>query len=202
MVVTGTVSRSGDAEFDPFLILEPAAGDEEAPRHEGAAYAFELLDASGAVVARADLDLRFEEEVHGEDRSEVRALDVTPFSLTVPLPTGAVRARLRHGAGILVERERSAHDPAVEMTAVRAEPGGVVELRWRGSDADGDALTYSVFYAADGRSFESVALDLEVPELRFDAGRAATPPGPAAALRVRASDGWRYAEAIVPLPEH
>jgi hypothetical protein len=199
LFVTGTVSRSGQAELDPFLILDGVSGPDQPGRRDGTVYVFELLDARGAVLASADLDLSFEEEVHAGERSEVRAVDVTPFSLSLALPPGGARARLRRGSAVLAERVRSAHDPRVEVTSVRRPAADVVELRWRGSDADGDRLTYSVSYAPDGHSFEMLAIDLDAVELRWMLDEAPAPLAPAA-LRIEASDGWNAAVATVPLP--
>jgi hypothetical protein len=200
LVVTGTVSRSGHAELDPFLILDAVSRPDQPARRGGVAYAFELLDARGAMLASADLDLSFDKEVHAGERSEVRAVDVTPFSLSLALPPGAARARLRRGSAVLAERVRSAHDPRVEVTSVRRAAADVVELRWRGSDADGDRLTYSVSYAPDGHAFEMLAIDLDDVELRWELGEALVPPAAGAALRVHASDGWNVAKATVALP--
>jgi hypothetical protein len=195
--VTGTVSRTGEAELDPFLILD-AAGATVAPQKEGA-YAFELLDRRGAVLERAELDLSFEQEVHGTDRREVRAIETTPFSLTLPLPETAVRARLVHHGATLAERSRSAHPPAIEITALEVALDRGVELRWSARDQDGDPLTHVVSYAADGRSFVTLAVDQTSPELRFDLDEV-TAPATGAAVRVRASDGWNFAEAVRRLP--
>jgi hypothetical protein len=65
--------------------------------------------------------------------------------------------------------------------------GTTQTLSWTGSDADGDPLTYSVFYSHDGATFEALATGLTTTNYNIDVDSIAG--GVAAILRVVASDG-------------
>lgn len=106
---------------------------------------------------------------------------------------------MRHGGVVLAERIRTEHAPTIEVTKSEIGSDGVVVVQWQARGADADPLTYSVFYSVNGQSFESVAVGLEAPELRFPLDAHAPWPNADAAVRVRASDGWNFAEAAAPL---
>ena len=74
--------------------------------------------------------------------------------------------------------------------------GDKVELSWIGSDADGDTLTYRVFYSAnDGESYDVVELDTTETSLTLD--RSILPGSDNARFKVSVSDGARstYSES-------
>jgi hypothetical protein len=72
-------------------------------------------------------------------------------------------------------------------------------VRWAGRDADGDALTYGLFYAADGARYSSVAIDLEGVAYSFDAAPGDQTRSGHERVRVVASDGFNTGEASFPL---
>jgi hypothetical protein len=195
LVVTGEIGRDDQVSLDPFLVV-PARGEPAAPP-AGTEYAIELLDADGEALSSTVFGLSFQEEVFEEDGARVADIDVTPFAVTVDLPEGVATVRLRRGGLVLAERTRSPNPPVVAIVSARRFDGEI-EVRWRARDADGDALSYILSYSADGAAYASVAIDLDVEELRFDP----SPIEPIAGrdrVRVVASDGFNTGEASFPV---
>jgi len=114
------------------------------------------------------------------------------FLELVPLAQGVAAVQVRRGETILAERRVSANAPAVQLLT----PNGGGELRagdvvrWSASDADGDALNFTVQYSPDnGQTWRLVAL--------AQTGDSYTLPDPlglpgstAGRLRVIANDGF------------
>jgi hypothetical protein len=196
LVVTGEVSRGDEVSLDPFLVVS-ARGEPPAPL-PGTEYAIDLLDADGDVVSSTVFGLSFREEVFAEDGARVVEVDVTPFAVTVDLPQGVATVRLRRGRLVLAERTRTPNPPVVAILGARRRDGEI-EVRWRARDADGDPLTYALFYAPDGGAFSSVALDLDATEHRFDPATVGVPRAGRARVRVVASDGFNTGEASFPV---
>jgi hypothetical protein len=117
------------------------------------------------------------------------------FADIVEFPPATAAARVRRGGTVVAERVISASAPVVQLLAPNGgEQLGVdTEVRWQASDPDGDALTFTLMYSADGgASWSPIATDLR--------GAGATLPADAgltgsdrALLRVIASDGMRIA---------
>ena len=101
---------------------------------------------------------------------------------------------------VLVEVSRSANAPAVSVTAPTAGQvlsGDEVTFSWSGSDADGDDLSYTVEYSADGGgSYETIAVGYESTSLTVD--RASLAGSATAKVKVTAADGTRTASAESP----
>jgi hypothetical protein len=185
------MDSGGSASLDPFLVFFT---DAEFPTpHSGSTYTLEILDGVGGVLADVDFDLTFLTEDHREDDSEMTIFDETPFSLAIDLPNGAETVRLRQGGMTLAEVEKSANAPMVAFTDVTAQAGNVLDLEWMASDLDGDGLTYTLFYSPNGVALQSLAVDLDGTTFSFDLDDV-TPLTFGGFLRVRASDGWNFAE--------
>ena len=93
----------------------------------------------------------------------------------------------------------SANAPTVSNVALDNPPNpvaGTVTLAWQAADADGDALTYDVFYSADsGTSFQPVALAVESLSAALDTSALAGGQG---RFRVIANDGVNQGKADSP----
>jgi hypothetical protein len=105
---------------------------------------------------------------------------------------GAASVQIVREGTVVAERQRSAHAPRVQILSPRRGArirGRQAVLRWRASDADGDALTVSLDYSADaGRRWSTIYIGR-------DRGRVTLPTrlltgSRNARLRVRANDGF------------
>jgi hypothetical protein len=106
------------------------------------------------------------------------------------LPSSAADLTVSHGATTLLERTRSAHAPTLKRLERRA-----TTVTWKAGDADGDPLSASVDYSADGgRSFRTVWSGPSTGRAKL----ASTALGRAdsALVRVRVSDGFDQTSAV------
>ena len=111
---------------------------------------------------------------------------------------GAASVQVVKDGTVVAERSRSARAPRVEIVSPRrgARVRGLeTVVRWRASDADGDELTLSVDYSADGgRRWSTIFLGpddgrVTLPTRLFTGSRNAR-------LRVRANDGFVETVAV------
>jgi hypothetical protein len=187
VLVSGTIDLGANtAELAPTLELtgRPLA-------QVGGEYRVQLLDANGTELAGAD----FTPEEMDADASTPETATGPPVGLfTVPLtkPTGAVASVVvTHNGTQIGARTASANAPTVGI----ANPAGgetltgpTVTFNWNGTDADGDALRYTVLYSKDdGASWDTLTVNTDSTTLtvpRTDLAASTT-----ARLRVIASDG-------------
>ncbi len=126
-------------------------------------YTLELLDGVGRVIAAypfapvtAVADL-YPPAPGGEYQA---------FSLSLPFAEGVEAVRVRRGEDVLGLLQPGHRPPVLAAAGVRLQGG---ELRWQGSDPDGDALHYWVRVSADGgATWETVGIDLATPSLALD----------------------------------
>ena len=106
------------------------------------------------------------------------------------MPAETQRVLRRHNGQELDRREQSPHAPAVEIQYPNGgeELDGPFEVRWRGSEADGDSLICTLQYNVDGgQSWTAAAIDLTEKQYAMDAAElAGTTVGK---VRLLASDG-------------
>ena len=128
-------------------------------------YAFELR-AGARVLAQRSFAISFRSEYasHGGTHAEGSAGDAPPFppepspqadvTFIMPWVADADTVALVHNGQVLDQRSISANAPTVIITsptgAATWPAGSTQTITWEGSDADGDALTYSLLYSNDG----------------------------------------------------
>ncbi|HWQ12372.1 MAG TPA: hypothetical protein VNL77_06205, partial [Roseiflexaceae bacterium] len=145
-------------------------------------YAIVLKDSIGGELARVPFAVSFESEysapgtqahshspfdpphVHGALDPGVGDPAETPLawvSLTIPWADGTTQIVLEKGGQVLDTRSVSANPPAVQVASPNAPavwPAGSTQtISWSATDPDGGALSYALFYAADGVSWELLA---------------------------------------------
>jgi hypothetical protein len=97
-------------------------------------------------------------------------------------PTGQVEQKTISATAPVVKIQSPADNSTVSPT------GRKIELTWRGSDPDNDALVYSVYYSPDnGRKWRLVMMDQQTESFELDV------PGRPKKVRVRVvvTDGLR-----------
>lgn len=110
--------------------------------------------------------------------------------------TGTSRIAIYHGDQELASRPVSAHIPQVTLTypnGGEVPDGDQIEATWEACDADGDALSYTLQYSADGGArWQVLATGIATTTLRLDA--AVVPGSDQGKFRVLASDGVNTAQ--------
>jgi hypothetical protein len=145
------------AALGPFMRIPNAV---DAVERIAGDYAIVLADAHGAVLAQYPFTPRLQETETMAGAGQCSAAASQPagaapsliFEL-VPWVDGAARVGIWHGGQELGGRNVSAHAPTVQVTAPNggeALAGDSINVTWTAADADGDALTFSVFYSANG----------------------------------------------------
>ena len=180
LLVSGSIAPSGAGSFGRFARVTkspPAAG----PAGE---YAVEIQAASGSVLASQSFPV---------DLSILQGssfLSGFPFVAQLPWTAGASRVVLRKGSQVLATRAVSAGVPTVRLSSpVGGESlSGTATVAWSGSDPDGDALTYSVDFSADGGT-TWLPLATRLATTTFAWNTAISPGTKAGRIRVVASDG-------------
>jgi hypothetical protein len=181
VAISGTVKlATGEVELDP---LWTRRGLRLTPEKPAGAYAIELRGAGGKLLARH----RFAPDDISDSATPaaVRAM----IHEVVAFPPATKQIVITHGAKTLASVPVSAHAPTVQLVAPidRDARGAQITLRWRGYDADGDELRYTVLYSPDGKAFTPVATALKQTSLRVDLR--SLPGGPNPRFEVMASDG-------------
>lgn len=185
-LISGRAFAAGGAELDPLLQVEgPLPIDASEPEGE---YCLELLNGVGWALYRHCFDVSFASGT----AENLTWLDTAPFTFALPLPGSARQLVLKQGTEVLASRTASAHAPTVEIVhpAAGETVTDTLTIQLTANDADGDALTYALFYQTGPEApWWPVGLDLSGPApFLLDATHLAG--GIAARVRVLASDGF------------
>ncbi len=187
LALVGTISgdSSHDVRFDSVTLWD-SPGPYTTPT--GTGYSLRLLNSAGNTLATYAFD------GDGEDE-----FGFTPFSLVVPFVPDTARLEIRNGTGntLFGEYTLSATAPTVanlQLVGATNPVTGTVTLTWDSVDADGDDLSYDIYYSPDnGVSWEAHAIGIisrTFPISTTHMGGSAT-----AMFRVIANDGARQGEA-------
>ena len=180
VLISGRVYVDNRGELNPMYRVPATGSFPGLPA--GTNYCLEFLDGQGQQLHRRCFDLAFE-SVDGPTNH-------ASFLLLEPYPLATAGIRLMQGTTVLDERVVSPNTPQVGVLAPNGgeQWDGVQTITWQGSDADGDSLTYSVFYSPDdGQSWRLVATGLAEPSYRWDTSQVGG--GQKARLMVIVTDG-------------
>jgi hypothetical protein len=186
VIVEGLIFQDGSAKLADSYVL---AGAGLASSSTGGSYAIETLDKDSVVLSRLDFTPDF------QPPNSTSLSNHAAFSFALPFSAAVRRIQIRRENLALDGRSVSANPPTVRFDSgfTGQTLTGLTEVRWSGSDADGDAVRYSLFYSPDG--------ELQIPLLE---GTSATnyswnadeaPSGPAPRLTLVATDSILTATA-------
>jgi hypothetical protein len=196
LLVSGSITKDGQATLLPFVVLPEAFLDRE-PGSTGN-YTFVLKDASGYVLSRTGFDLVF-----WQSGPNGGPLNEAQFVLRIEWVEGTSRIELLDQTGsLLASREVTPGVPVVEI----ANPAGgsvtaakSVTIRWTASDPDGDDLTYSLAVSDDGgETWLPIAGGLEKDSYSLPVSAFAE--GTTYLVKVLATDGVNTGSAVSAAP--
>ncbi len=197
LVMRAYLARSSDGQHHG--VLAPAfqkLGVADLDANDGTVddWAFVLRDRQGAVLATYPFRAVWRVPDTPADRA------VVPITYSIEELPGTATIELVGPDGVADTLSMSANAPTVEITTpatagAQSSAAGTVTATWRGADADGDDLTYLVFYSPDnGANWRMVADELTATT--FEVPVTGTPAGPR--IRVVVTDGVRSDVAEVP----
>jgi hypothetical protein len=164
-------------------------------------YSIQLLDAQAQVLADYPFTPEENDHAHGRAAAALELQPMPDFGVVVPFVAGTSQIRIVRIAdqAVLKNISVSAKPPTIGSVALQNPSSpltGTVTLKWVASDADGNPLTFDVFYSRDGgQRFEP---------LKVGVGGSSTPintnllSGKQVVFRVVASDGVQTAKADSP----
>ena len=186
LLVSGEVDGEADTGqlHEAYVDARPVGTDDETG--EGPCR-LELQDAQGTVLFTRYFDpvaIPFRSDLSDGDEPSTFWLEVLPF------PTGTQRIAFLHEGRVLDTREVSANAPVVTVEYPNGGEAlsGTVEVRWSGSDLDGDSLVYTLQYSVDGRETWSAA-DVNLTDTHYTLDTEAMAGTTQGKVRVLASDG-------------
>lgn len=152
-----------------------------------------LRDAGGRELATYPFEVVWQDPDADSPRS------IVAFTHRVDRIPGTASIELVGPGGRKDVQTVSANAPTLQITsptagALVAPTGGTVRIDWQAEDADGDPLTYLVFFSPDGGKTWRLEAD-ELNQPGFDLTIRGSPVGPR--VRVIATDGVRSATAEV-----
>lgn len=179
------ISGTNSAHIDR---LRHVSSVTQIPARVPGSYSIRLLNAGNSALA----DYPFTPDAGGDEGP-----DVLNFTQIVTFATGTTQVRLVRLAdgATLATAQVSAHAPSLSNVALQGAPNpvtGTVTLGWTASDADGDPLSFDVYYNRNGgTTFQPLKLNVKGNSTSLDTARLG---GGSAILRVVANDGVNTAQ--------
>jgi len=196
LAISGSVSRTGEVNITNSYLaggLSPTQPEQDSE--------YTLVFQSGKDelgVHNFPLDFSVWWDSWGEEADEEQWIEIDPayFNIIQPFPDGTTAVEIRRGSEVLTTMQVSATSPWVQV--LYPEGGewfdGTDELNisWSAGDVDGDRLTFSVRYSADGgTTWQMLTTSASMENLSVDLG--ALPGSTNAFIEVEVSDGFHTA---------
>jgi hypothetical protein len=183
LFVLGTINLTKNSvQIRPFSRLQ---GLKATPRPANSSFSIDLLGAGGSLLARYPFDPKQLSDIPPE------ADKLASFSEVVAFLPGTIRIVISQDGAEIASRAVSANAPQVTITSPNGGEtlqGEAVTVRWQANDADGDPLTFSVLYSANGgQSWQTLAVWLTGGSHQVNL--ADLPGSDRALFRVIATDG-------------
>lgn len=190
LAVVGTISTESNptVRFDNVSLWD-GPGPYAAPT--GTQYTLRLVDSAGNPVA-----------THLFDGDSDDDFGFTAFGVVVPFVANTARVEIRTVSGnqLIGDYPLSSNAPAitnVRLMGASTPVSGTVTLAWDGVDADGDELSYDIYYSPDnGVSWQAHAIGIISDTFPLDTSRMGG--SNTAMFRVIANDGARQGEGASP----
>jgi hypothetical protein len=200
LLVSGIVRKNGTATFGTISYL-PEANLDLMPDSPGN-NSIVLVDAKGTVLGKSGFSPWFYISEPALETSPYKggATESIPFAYRVAWKAGVTRVELRDSRGtVLASRGVSATAPTVRILSPNGGEtwtvGSPATLRWEGTDADGDTLTYSVGVSSDGgKTWVPLATGLTGNQTTIAVSRLES--GENYKVRIVANDGANSGEAV------
>ena len=157
-------------------------------------YVLELRDSSGTALRSYVFEA-------AQASSHTKSLPAH-FDLIVPSAPDYASFSIKQGNTVLLTQQRSLNAPTVSISGITASqsygPNDTISLSWAGTDADGDSLTYRVYYSADNSSaYAPLVLETTDTSMQIAAGNLRG--SDAARIGISVSDGTRSSFAETPV---
>lgn len=188
LLVSGTLSADGSARLSPALAFQGYADTmRDDPAKE---FRLRLLGKSEEVLIHQDfgLGISFPEEDEA-------------FAFAVPLPaigSPVQRIELLKDERVLTSINAGQTPPKVNLLAPQGgelwSSGDTKTIEWTASDADGDALTYALFYSTDGgQTWQPI--HTSITDTQYAVNTSELPGGQQVLIKVLATDGINTASS-------
>lgn len=185
LVVSGIIDAHGRVTLFPFRNVHTSFRKGSG---ESGSLTIHLIDGVGRTLSSYQFEPQYAVPGNGSN-----------FNEFVPWIAGTHMITLSRGKTVLATRTVSSAKPIVSAVRARAgKSGRMVSVSWRGTDSDGDKLSYTVLYNSGlDRRWVPVAIDIPGNSMQLNASF--LPRSPRARFRVRASDGVNSSEADSPI---
>ena len=200
LLVSGTINKNGTVVLDPFIYLPQTELDLVPGTRDD--YTFVLFDASGNVVSTSGFNTKLSGSIPDiqEYNKYMTPSENVGFVRRIEWKPGTKRIELQDKSRkVLASKTVSTNPPVVRITSpdggeswTQGEP---VTIRWQGTDADGDNLTYAIGISGDGgTSWIPLSNSMTGNEYTLRPGGLAG--GEQYRIKIIASDGVNTAEAV------
>lgn len=188
LMISGLVFSNNTASLEPSWMIpsttvpgNPLAGTD---------YCVEAQAADGSPLSDYCFDLNFVSSETGETTT------VDFFNVMLPYLPGITQVVLEKSGTTLASQVVSQNEPTVTVLTPNGGESwngeSVQTVRWAGSDADGDKLTYNVFYSPDGSRWTPIATNIDESEVEVNTETLAG--SEQSRIRVLATDGFHTSE--------
>ena len=185
ITVSGFITKSDSAFFNPCVLMNSVPYISES---EPGPYSIEFLDETDNILRIYNFELAFFVSGVGETETE-------GFYFHFPYPEQSVEMVLKKEEIVLASQSFSKNVPQIELIQpVNGDTiNGEVQLKWTASDTDGDELTYSIIYSADGEDY--IVVQVGLTETNFTWETEYYPNSSSGTLSVIANDGINEGKA-------
>ncbi|MCL2112089.1 MAG: hypothetical protein FWH32_07595 [Clostridiales bacterium] len=186
--IIGRLSKNGEFRASPWYSYEAESTD-VIPGRIGE-YAVVMEGAGGVILSTQHFDVSFR-----TGSNPPRESDYAPLDITVRYPDGVTAIKIVHGADTLYSVGVSANVPQVSFVGIGEDQlfSGRAEIRWAGSDLDGDTIYYELWYCPSEGEYVNLAAD--ITETSFVVDFDALPGTDAGFFYLFATDGVNTGEA-------